>query len=202
MPVHVRILSPANRKGEDMDTLADTTTSWALDPAHTSVTFRVKHMMVTNVRGEFQSVSGTAVWNPAHPEKSSVDVTIDVASVNTRDEKRDAHLRSADFFDVEKFPTMTFRSKGITRKKDGQLELVGELTIRGTTRIVVLDVEGPTPPHADPWGGTRIGASARTSIKRSEFGMMYNSVLEAGGVLIGDEVTIEIDAEFIQKKEG
>jgi polyisoprenoid-binding protein YceI len=175
---------------------ATSATRWSIDPAHTSVTFGVRHMMVSTVRGEFQNVTGNVVWDPSHPEATQIDASIDVTSVNTREPKRDAHLRSADFFDAEKYPAMTFRSRGVGRRKDGVIELVGELTIKDTTRVVVLEVDGPTPEHKDPWGGTRLGASARTVIKRSDFGMRWNVALEAGGMLVGDEIKIQLDVEL------
>ncbi|AKF08927.1 Hypothetical protein DB32_006076 [Sandaracinus amylolyticus] len=155
-------------------------------------------MMITNVRGEFQKVSGEAVFDPATPEASKVTATIDVASINTREEKRDGHLRSADFFDAEKHPTITFESKRVRRAGDGY-EVVGDLTIRGTTREVTLTVEDVTAEHADPWGNRRIGASARTKVRRSDFGMTWNSALEAGGVLVGDEISIAIEVSLIKQ---
>ncbi|HEY8076106.1 MAG TPA: YceI family protein, partial [Labilithrix sp.] len=172
-------------------------TSWTLDPSHTNATFSVRHMMVSNVRGEFQKLSGSVKGDLAKPESLSIEATIDVGSINTREPKRDAHLRSADFFDVEKYPSITFVSKRARRTGDG-LEVAGELTIHGTTREVVLEVEGPTPEHKDPWGNVRIGASAKTKIKRSDFGMTWNAALEAGGILVGDEIKIELDLELIK----
>jgi polyisoprenoid-binding protein YceI len=171
---------------------------WSLDAAHSHVGFAVRHMMISNVRGEFQKVSGEASYDPARPDDSTLDVTVDVASINTRDGKRDAHLRSADFFDVENHPTLTFRSKAVRRRAEG-LEIVGDLSIHGTTREVVLAVEEITPEHSDPWGNRRVGASARTKIRRSDFGMRWNAALEAGGVLVGDEVSIVIEVELIKK---
>jgi polyisoprenoid-binding protein YceI len=171
-------------------------TKWTIDQAHTSVTFGVRHMMVSTVRGEFQKVTGTITWDPAHPEATTIEATIDPASVNTREAQRDAHLKSADFLDVEKFPTIEFRSRGVGRGKNGLIEVVGDLTIHGSTRVVALEIEGPTPEHKNPWGQTVIGASAKTTIKRSEFGMTWNTVLEAGGILVGDNVKIEIDVEL------
>ncbi len=173
-----------------------TATKWTIDPSHTSVTFGVRHMMVSTVRGEFQNVSGTVTWDPNRPDATQIEATLDVASINTREAQRDAHLRSPDFLDVEKFPKITFRSRGVGRSKDGSLEVVGDLTIRDTTRVVALDVEGPTPPLVNPWGQTVIGASAKTVIKRSDFGMTWNTVLEAGGLLVGDEISIQLDIEL------
>ncbi|HQY63319.1 MAG: YceI family protein [Myxococcales bacterium] len=175
------------------------TPTWTLDPSHSSATFSVRHMMITNVRGGFQKLSGRATFDPANLEGASVEASIDVASIDTRDEKRDAHLRSADFFDVDRHPAITFTSKAV-RRAGAKLELVGDLTLRGTTREVVLEVDGPTPEHVDPWGNTRIGAEAKTKIKRSEFGMTWNSALEAGGVLVGDEVTLSLDVSLVRQK--
>ncbi|UJR78572.1 YceI family protein [Sandaracinus amylolyticus] len=171
---------------------------WTLDASHSSVGFSVRHMMITNVRGEFQKVSGEVVFDPSKPEASKVSATIDVASINTREEKRDGHLRSADFFDAEKHPSMTFESKRVRRAGDGY-EVVGDLTIRGTTREVTLTVDDVTAEHTDPWGNRRIGASARAKVRRSEFGMTWNSALEAGGVLVGDEISIVIEVSLIKQ---
>ena len=177
-----------------------TVSKWTIDNSHTSVTFSVKHMMVANVRGEFQRVSGNVVWDAKRPETSKLSVEIDVASISTREPKRDEHLRSADFFDAENHPKITFVSRGVGKRTDGAIEIVGDLTIRGTTRVVALEVEGPTPEHADPWGNLRMGASASTSIKRSDFGMTWNSLLETGGMLVGDEIKIQLDVELIKEK--
>ena len=174
-------------------------TRWALDPAHSHVSFSVRHMMISNVRGEFQKAAGEVTYDAQNPEASRIAVTVDVASINTREEKRDAHLRSADFFDVEHHPVMTFASTGVRRRGD-DLEVIGELTIRGTTRPVTLAVDEITGEHSDPWGNRRVGASARTKIRRSDFGMRWNAALEAGGVLVGDEVSIQLEVELIRQK--
>ena len=171
--------------------------TWTIDASHTLASFSVRHLMISNVRGEFQKLSGSATYDPARPEVSSVTATIEVASINTREEKRDAHLRSADFFDAESHPVITFRSTGAKKKGDG-LELTGDLTIRGTTRQVVLTVDEITAEQVDPWGGRRVGATARTKIKRSDFGMTWNAALEAGGVVVGDEVSITLDVELVK----
>jgi polyisoprenoid-binding protein YceI len=174
---------------------------WTVDASHSHVGFSVRHVMIANVRGEFTKLSGSVTWDPARPDAARIDVDIDVASINTREEKRDAHLRSPDFFDVENFPKITYRSRGVGRHKgDGHLEVVGDLTIHGVTRVVVLDVEGPTPEQKDPWGNTRIAATARTTVKRSDFGMTWNSALETGGVLVGDDIKIEIEIELSKNK--
>jgi polyisoprenoid-binding protein YceI len=154
--------------------------------------------MISNVRGEFQKVSGEVVFDRARPEASRVTASIEVASINTREEKRDAHLRSADFFDAAQFPTIDFASTAVRRKGDG-LEIDGRLTIAGTTRDVTLAVEDVTPEHKDPWGNARIGATARTKINRSDYGMKWNAALEAGGFLVGDEVKIELEVELIKQ---
>jgi polyisoprenoid-binding protein YceI len=174
-------------------------TRWVLDASHSHVSFSVRHMMISNVRGEFGKASGEATYDADRPEQSQINVSIDVASINTREEKRDAHLRSPDFFDVANHPTMTFASKAVQRKGDA-LEVVGDLTIRGTTREVKLAVDEITGEHSDPWGNQRVGASARTKIRRSDFGMRWNAALEAGGVLVGDEVTIQLEVELIRQK--
>jgi polyisoprenoid-binding protein YceI len=172
---------------------------WVLDASHSHVSFSVRHMMISNVRGEFQTATGEVTYDARHPEATRLSVNVDVASINTREEKRDAHLRSADFFDVQNHPTMTFVSKSARRRGDG-LDVVGDLTIRGTTREVTLAVEDITGEQADPWGNQRVGASARTKIRRSDFGMRWNAALEAGGVLVGDEVTIQLEVELIRQK--
>jgi polyisoprenoid-binding protein YceI len=169
---------------------------WTLDASHSNVSFSVRHMMISNVRGEFGNVSGQASYDPQHPEAAELNVDVEIASINTRDDKRDAHLRSADFFDADNFPRMTFRSREVRRRGE-DLELVGELTIRGTTRPLTLAVTDITPVVQDPWGKRRVGASARGKLRRSDFGMRWNAALEAGGVLVGDEVTINIEAELV-----
>jgi polyisoprenoid-binding protein YceI len=175
-------------------------TRYELDPSHSHVGFSVRHLMVSNVRGEFSKVTGEATYDPANPEATRLSATIEVASINTREEKRDAHLRSADFFDVENHPTITFVSKRARRADDGGLDLIGDLTIHGTTHEVTLAVEDIAPEHADPWGNIRIGATAKTKIRRSDFGMKWNAALETGGILVGDEIKIQIEAELIRQK--
>jgi polyisoprenoid-binding protein YceI len=182
------------------NTTTTSSTSWTLDPTHSSATFKIRHMMVSNVRGEFQKLSGSVVYDKKRPEAAKVQVEIDVASINTREEKRDEHLRSADFFDAANFPKITFVSKSVALKDAGDLEVTGDLTIRGVTRPVVLAVEGPTGEHVDPYGNVRIGASASTTIKRSDFGITWNGAIEAGGVLVGDEVKIQLDVSLIKGK--
>lgn len=175
------------------------TTTWNIDGSHSTAAFTVRHMMITNVRGEFQKLSGTVVYDAARPEATVIEVSIDAASINTREAQRDTHLRSADFFDVENHPSLLFRSRAVRVVADG-LEVTGDLTMRGTSREVVLHVEGPTAEHADPWGNVRVGASATTKIKRSDWGMVWNNVIEAGGVLVSDEIRISLDVSLVRAK--
>ncbi len=175
-----------------------TSTRYTLDASHSRVGFSVRHMMITNVRGEFRSAAGEVTFDAAAPADVRITGTIEVASINTREEERDAHLRSADFFDAEKFPQLTFASTAVKPTAEG-LDVTGDLTIHGVTRSVVLHVTEITPEHTDPWGNRRIGALARTQIKRSEFGMTWNAALEAGGILVADDVKIEIEAQLIRQ---
>ncbi|MEP7049332.1 MAG: YceI family protein [Pseudomonadota bacterium] len=172
---------------------------WLIDASHSNVSFTVKHLMITNVRGEFQKFEGAISFDPAKPEATTIEATIDVASISTRDEKRDGHLKSADFFDAEKFPTITFKSKAVKAKGE-ELAVTGDLTIHGVTKEVVLEVEGPSAPTADPWGNQRVGATASTKIKRDDFGIIWNAALEAGGMLVGNDVKITIDVSLIKQK--
>jgi polyisoprenoid-binding protein YceI len=174
------------------------TSTWHIDPVHSVAEFKVKHMMISNVKGQFTSLKGDLTLDEADLTNSHVQATIDAASISTRDPQRDAHLKSADFFDVGKVPTLSFQSKRITRTSDGEFAVEGELTIRGVSREVVFAVEGPTPPAKDPWGNTRIGLSATTKINRKDFGLTWNAALETGGILLGDEVTITLDAQFVR----
>src|SRR5579863_262492 len=172
--------------------------TYKIDPAHSKAHFTVRHMMITNVRGAFSGVQGTVVYDPENLSASSVDVTIDANTINTQEPDRDKHLKSADFLEVEKYPTITFKSKSVTKDGSGELQVKGDLTIHGVTKEVVLKVEGPTAEAKDPWGNIRIGASGTTKIKRSDFGLTYNAALEAGGVLVGDEVKIELEVSLIK----
>jgi len=174
------------------------TTSWNIDPAHTTAEFKVKHMMITNVKGQFSAVTGVVEIDPEEVANSHVEVSIDASSISTRDAQRDAHLKSPDFFDVEKFPTLSFASTRVTRKDDGDLAVEGNLTIHGVTRKAVFEVEGPSQPAKDPWGNVRIGWSASTKINRKDFGLNWNAALEAGGLLVGDQVTITLDAQAVK----
>lgn len=174
------------------------TTTWNIDPAHTVAEFKVKHMMIANVKGNFSKVSGVLLRDESDPANDRVEATIEVASIETRNEQRDGHLKSADFFHVEKFPTLHFKSTGIKVVGEGELSVEGDLTMRGVTRKVQFAVEGPTPPAKDPWGNTRIGISASTKINRKDFGLTWNTALETGGILVGDDVTITLDAQFVK----
>ncbi len=169
--------------------------TWNLDAAHTSVQFSVRHLMVSTVRGAFGKVSGTVQADEQDPTRSKIEATIDAASIDTRIEKRDAHLKSADFLDVAKYPTITFVSKKIERAGQDHFKVTGDLTLHGVTREVTLDVEGPTAEIKDPFGKTRAGALATATINRKDFGLTWNQALEAGGVAVGDEVKITIDVE-------
>ena len=173
-------------------------TTWNIDPAHSVAEFKVKHMMISNVKGHFTKVSGALTFDESNLAKSNVETVIEAASLETRDAQRDAHLKSADFFDVEKFPTLSFKSTNINILRDGELAVEGDLTIRGVTRKVVFSVEGPTPPAKDPWGNTRVAVSATTKINRKDFGLTWNAALETGGILVGDEVTITLDVQFVK----
>jgi polyisoprenoid-binding protein YceI len=174
------------------------TSTWNIDPAHTTVEFKVKHMMIANVKGHFTKVSGVLTRDESNPANSRVEATIEAGSIHTRDDQRDAHLKSVDFFDVENFPALHFKSTSVSPVREGELAVEGDLTIRGVTRRVWFAVEGPTPPAKDPWGNTRIAVSATTKINRKDFGLNWNAALETGGILVGEEVTITLEAEFVK----
>ena len=176
---------------------AETSAIWQLDPAHTHVEFSVKHLMIARVKGRFAGVAGTVEMG-TDPAASTVDVVIDAASIDTREAKRDAHLRSADFFDVERFPTIAFRSREVRPTGAGDFSVVGDLTIRDVTREVTLEVtdEGR---GTDPWGGARAGFSATAEIDRRDFGLTWNQALEAGGVLVGNEIRISLEVELVKQ---
>jgi polyisoprenoid-binding protein YceI len=173
--------------------------TYEIDASHSNASFTVKHLMVSNVRGDFSKMSGTVAYDPKNVAATKIQATIDVNSINTRDAKRDDHLRSADFFDAAKFPTMTFQSKRVAPAGNGKLNVVGDLTLHGVTKEVTLVVEGPTPEVKDPWGGTRMGASATTKISRRDFGLTWNKNLDTGGVVIGDDVNITLEIEMVRK---
>lgn len=184
-------------------TKEQTRSTWNIDPVHTQVEVAVKHMMITTVRGRFPDVRGTITVDEEDPESSGVEVTIDAAGIDTRNEDRDAHLRSEDFLDVEEHPEITFRStriEGAHDKPGEPFRVVGDLTIRGETREVVLDAtyEGT---GEDPWGGTRVGFSASTEIDRRDFGLRWNQALETGGVLVANTVKIELEVQAVRQED-
>ena len=173
--------------------------AWTIDPAHSSAQFSVRHMMVSTVRGEFTRLAGTVALDEKDITRSSVEATIDATTIDTRNERRDGHLKSADFFDVTNHPTITFKSAKVERAADGRLKVTGDLTIRGVTRPVVLDVETLSPAVKDPQGNLRSGTSATTRINRKDFGVSWSANLDGGGLVVSDEVNITIDIELIKK---
>ena len=173
--------------------------NWRIDPAHTSVEFKIKHLMISWVKGVFTDVQGTAVFDDADPGKASVNVQIATASVDTGTKKRDDDLRSPNFFDAATYPVMSFVSKKIVVADGVPSQIHGDLTIHGQTRDVVLDVEDFSQIVTDPWGNTRRGASATTTINRKDFGLTWNKALEAGGVVVGEEVRISLEVELIKE---
>ena len=179
--------------------VAAANSNWQIDPAHSSAQFSVRHLAISTVRGAFSKVTGSVVLDDKDISKSTVEVTIDTNSVDTRVPDRDNDLRSEKFFDVAHYPSITFKSKRVEQVAPGKLKVTGDLTIRGTTKEVVLDVEGPTAPMKDPWGNTRNAASATTKINRQDFGVKWNATLDNGGVVVGDDVSIIIDVELVKK---
>lgn len=173
--------------------------TYTIDSAHSVADFKVRHLMVSNVRGEFSGVSGTIQYDPENPANSKLQAKIDVNTIQTRDAQRDAHLKSADFFDVEKYPEITFVSKKVAKVDDEEFAVTGDLTIHGITKEVTLDVEGPAPEAKDPWGNVKTGASAKTKINRKDFGLVWNVALETGGVLVGEDVQIHLDLELTKQ---
>lgn len=173
--------------------------NWQIDSQHSSAQFSVRHMAISTVRGAFSKVTGTVALDDKDITKSTVDVTIDVTTVDTREPDRDKDLRSERFFDVAHYPSMTFKSKKVEQLAPGKLKVTGDLTIRGATKEVVLDVDGPTAPIKDPWGNQRVAAAATTKVNRQDFGVKWNATLDNGGVVVGDDVSITIDVEMIKK---
>lgn len=183
-----------------MSTAVSTETStWNIDPVHSTAQFKVKHMMISNVKGEFTKITGRLELNESNITESHVEAFIDATTINTREPDRDTHLKSAEFLDVAKFPNLSFKSTQISKKGEGELSVEGDLTMHGVTRKVVFVVEGPSAATKDPWGNTRIGLSATTRVNRKDFGLNWNSVLEAGGLLVGEEVAISLDVEFVKE---
>jgi len=173
--------------------------NWNLDPAHSTAQFTVRHLGISNVTGSFTKVTGVVVLNEKDITQSQVSASIDVNSVDSRVEARDKDLKSPNFFDVEKYPTIEFKSKRIV-SNGGKLQVIGDLTIHGTTHEVTLGVDGPTPEMTDPWGNGRRGISATTAINRRDFNLVYNKLLGTGEAVVGDSVKIQIDAEMVKKK--
>jgi polyisoprenoid-binding protein YceI len=173
-------------------------TTWNIDPAHSAAEFKVKHMMISNVKGKFSGLSGVLTLDPADRTQCHIEADIPVATLTTGDDQRDAHLKSADFFDAEKYPSLTFKSLSVRITGPSEHEVTGELTMHGVTKVVTFAVDGPSEPAKDPWGNTRIGLSATTRINRKDFGLNWNAALETGGVLVGEEVTLTLDVQFIQ----
>lgn len=175
-----------------------TATTWNIDPAHSAADFKVKHMMISNVKGSFSGLLGTLTEHTVDSTLSAIEASIPVATISTGDAQRDGHLKGAEFFDAEKFPSMTFRSTKVVPKGEAEYEVTGDLTIRGITKPVTFAVEGPSAPGKDPWGNTKIGLSATTKINRKDFGLSWNAALETGGFLVGDEVSVTLDVQFIK----
>ncbi len=174
--------------------------TWEIDPAHTSAQFAVRHLMVSTVRGTLGKVTGTVNLDEADPTASSVEASVDATTIDTREPKRDTHLKSPDFFDVAKYPTITFKSKKVTKIGDAKFQITGDLNMHGVTKEVVLDVEGSPTPFKDPMGNLKLGGSATTKLNRTDFGVQWNKALEGGGVVVGDDVGITIDVELIKKQ--
>lgn len=180
-------------------TLSSRVSTWELDLAHSSANFSVKHMMIAKVHGSFSKLSASLKLDRVNLANSSVEATIDAASIDTHEPKRDEHLRSPDFFDAKNFPTLTFKSRRFEAAGGDQLRIIGDLTLHGVTKEVTLEVEAADTEMKDPFGNIKIGASATTKIKRKEFGLSWNAALETGGVLVGDEVSITLDVQFAKK---
>lgn len=178
--------------------LSATTGTWEIDPSHTTLGFHARHAMVAKVRGRFSDFTGSFTLDGANPAASSATLTIMAASIDTKNADRDGHLTSAEFLDVEAFPTITFTSTSVAQKSDSEFDVTGDLTIHGVTKPVTITWEliGTT---VDPWGGTRIGFEGKAEISRKEFGMVWNVALEAGGVLVGDTVKLEFDVEAVKQ---
>lgn len=173
--------------------------NWSLDPTHSQATFSVRHMMVSNVHGSFPKLQGKALYDGKNVKNASVEASIDVASIDTHDAKRDGHLKSPDFFDVAKYPQIKFVSKKISPTKGG-FDIAGALTLHGVTKPVVLHADKLSEPVKDPYGNLRIGTVATTQIKRKDFGMTFNQQLDNGGLMVGDDVAIELDIELVKDK--
>jgi polyisoprenoid-binding protein YceI len=172
--------------------------NWRIDPLHSGAHFSVRHMMISTVRGEFTGITGSVTYDPKDPARDAVEAAIDCATVNTGVAKRDAQLKTADFFDIAHYPTMKFKSKRVENAGEGKLKVTGDLTINATTQEVVLDVDGPTAPIRDPRGNEKVGLAASTQISRKKFGITWNEAMESGGIAVADEVSIGLDLELIK----
>jgi polyisoprenoid-binding protein YceI len=199
---HAGVLGDSELASRHVGFMTNTITRWTLDPGHSAVGFSVRHLMITTVRGEFGSYRAAVTYDPARPEATRLDATIDVASLDTREAKRDGDLRSPLFFDADNHPTMTFVSKAARAIGQGELEVTGELTIRGITKAVALTIREISDAQTDMRGSKRIGATATARIKRSDFGMTWNKALDSGGVVVGDVVTISIEASLVATPES
>jgi polyisoprenoid-binding protein YceI len=177
---------------------APPTIAWNIDAAHSGADFKVKHMMISNVKGSFTGLSGVLTERTTDSTLSFIEASIPVATISTGDAQRDGHLKSADFFDAETYPTLNFKSTRVVKKGEAEYDVTGNLTIHGVTKLVTFAVEGPSAPGKDPWGNTRIGLSATTKINRKDFGLAWNAALETGGFLVGEEVQITLDVQFIK----
>lgn len=173
--------------------------TYDLDPAHSGASFKVRHMMISNVHGKFTGLKGSVDYEPGKPAATTIEATISAATVDTGEPKRDEHLKSPDFFDVAKYPSLAFKSKSVTKTGDNKYNVAGDLTMHGVTKPVVLDVE-TTPEVKDPWGNSRFGASATTKVNRSDFGLTWNKALETGGVMVGDDIEITLELELVKRK--
>ncbi len=171
--------------------------NYQIDPAHSSVQFSVRHLMISNVRGTFTGVKGTVIYDSDNPSATSIDAEIDSSTINTLEEKRDAHLKTAEFLDIEKYPVIKFQSKSVEKQGDG-LKVTGDLTLHGVTKPVVLSVEDVAPETKDLRGYIRVGAAAKTKINRSDFGLTWNAALETGGVMIADELKLDFELELVK----
>ena len=171
------------------------TNTYKIDEAHSTVRFSVRHLMISKVHGEISDITGTVSYDPANPEATVADVTIGLASLTTQQDQRDAHLKSADFFNIEQFPNITFKSTKVVSKGDGEFEVTGDLTMHGVTKAITLKTE-VSPEVASPFGGFKIGVSATGVVNREDYGMVYNQALEAGGVMVGKEISLQIDTEL------
>ena len=174
----------------------DTRTIWTIDPMHSQIEFKIKHLMITTVKGQFVGLQGKLIGDLENMVQSDVTLEVDTVSVDTCNEQRDAHLRTADFLDVERYPTIIFKSSAIVQESQDRFKLIGDLTFHGVTREVTLDVEPLSPEITDPWGNIKRGASARARLNRKDFGLVWNATLDGGGVLVGDEVAVTLEVEL------